>query len=313
MTTPPTFTTLGSGQFAVLTSNALRLPLRDESVDLIVTSPPYFGMRSYHDGGTHYDGQLGDEATPQEFVENLLVATREMIRVLKPEGSLWVNLGDKYSRGSRPRNMPDQFRAKDAGVTYNDPKYVKDTRPENSGITGKSLMGVPQRYAIGCIDELGLLLRAEVIWSKPNGMPERVTDRVRRSHEQWFHFTKSQYYFCDIDAVREAKKSDDGKGKIPSSVWQVPTEPFRVPSDLGVDHYAAFPTEFPRRIVLGWSPTGGFVLDPFGGSGTTAHVAAALGRTGISIDMSEDYCRIARDLRVAEKRRARVGAILRSR
>jgi len=155
----------------------------------------------------------------------------------------------------------------------------------------KSLMGLPWRYAIGCIDQLGLICRAEVIWSKPNGLPESVTDRVRRSHEQWFHFTKEPRYFSAVDEVREphtggshtgrtdkgesprnaalaatgdhgTRKSNtdpdlfDPRGKLPGSVWQIPTEPLRVPDHLGVDHFAAFPSEWPRRIILGWSPSG---------------------------------------------------------
>lgn len=293
--------------FEVLQGNALSLPFNDGSVDLIVTSPPYFGLRSYQSAGAHFAGQIGEEATPQQYITALLEATTEMKRVLKPEGNIWVNLGDKYSRGSRPRNQPDQFR-KGPETTYDHPKYVKDTSPENSGITGKSLMGIPQRYMIGCIDDLGLIARAEVIWSKPNGMPERVEDRVRRSHENWFHFTKQKTYYANIDTIREEHKTVENakKGKLPGSVWSVATEPLRVPDDLGVDHYAAFPTEFPRRIIHGWCPPDGIVLDPFGGSGTTAHVAATLGRRGISLDMSADYGRIAQDPRVFGKRQRMV-------
>ena len=153
----------------------------------------------------------------------------------------------------------------------------------------KSLMGLPWRYAIGCIDQLDLILRAELIWSKPNGLPESVTDRVRRSHEQWFHFTKEPRYFSAVDEIREGyehpesptarrgpsgpnrgtvvgRKHDDGGavgnfnhsplGRLPGSVWTVPTEPLRVPDHLGVDHFAAFPSEWPRRLILGWSPSG---------------------------------------------------------
>ena len=150
----------------------------------------------------------------------------------------------------------------------------------------KSLMLLPQRYAIGCIDQLGLICRAEVIWSKPNGLPESVTDRVRRSHEQWFHFVKEPRYFSAVDEVREAHepaglarrayafRAEDPQrgnnpvlreagmrpanplGKLPGSVWTVPTEPLRVPDHIGVDHFAAFPSEWPRRIILGWSPSG---------------------------------------------------------
>lgn len=368
----------------ILRGDALNLPLADASVDLAVTSPPYFGLRSYTDGGEHYAGQIGAEPTPAEYVDALIAATREMVRVLKPSGSIFVNLGDKYAsnpswgRGTstlmgRPQSSIPQGPAGD-GVDY-------------SGMPRKSLMGIPWRYALRCIDDLGLILRAELIWAKPNGLPESVTDRVRRSHEQWFHFTREPRYYSAVDEIREEHRSEPGRegkgalggqkslrpvgpgsgtynplGKLPGSVWTVATEPLHVPDHLGVDHFAAFPTEWPRRIITGWSPrevctacgegrtpviestrcvdgeprdelgarkiggyqtdpsgignwrystsrnhTGyscacpdtsapthpGVVLDPFGGTGTTALVADALGRHGISIDMSGDYCRLA--------------------
>lgn len=271
----------------ILRGDARALPLADGTVDLVVTSPPFYGLRSYSDGGGHYAGQIGDEDTPAEFVNALIAATREMARVLKPTGSIWVNLGDKYS-------------------------------------PNKSLMGVPWRYALRCIDDLGLILRAEIVWSKPNGMPESVTDRVRRSHETWFHFTKAPRYYSAIDELREphvrartklrepgtapapwvrgAKLGDvtserhntgNPLGSLPGSVWSIPTQPLVVPEHLGVDHYAAFPMEWPRRLITGWCPPGGVVLDPFGGTGTTALVADVLGRHGAQIDMSADYNRIA--------------------
>lgn len=157
-----------------------------------------------------------------------------------------------------------------------------------SDIRPKSLMGLPWRYALRCIDDLGLILRAEVIWAKPNGLPESVTDRVRRSHEQWFHFTKEPRYFSAVDEIREPQTSavnhyakhsrarhdapEDERdqtrgtltfqmdtpnplGKLPGSVWTIPTEPLRVPDGLP-QHFAAFPSEWPRRIILGWSPSG---------------------------------------------------------
>jgi DNA modification methylase len=310
-------------RLTILHGDAAALDLPDASVDLIVTSPPYFGLRSYQDGGEHYARQVGDEATPGEFVAALLRCTREWVRVLKPTGSIWVNLGDKYSRGSRPKAQPDQFRD-GADITYLDPKYLKDMTPESTGIPGKSLLGIPWRYALACIDDLGLILRAEVIWSKPNGLPESVTDRVRRSHEQWFHFTVAPRYFSNVDDVREDYTAPPFKGqkvhtatsegqttnpsigtwdasdyehnplgKLPGSVWTIPTQPLRVPEHLGINHFAAFPMEWPRRIIRGWSPEGGVVLDPFGGTGTTALVAWALGRHGISNDLSHDYCRLA--------------------
>lgn len=403
----------------IIQANALDLPLPDNSVDLVVTSPPYFGLRSYQDGGEHYDGQIGDEATPAEFVDALIAATREMMRVVKPTGSIWVNLGDKYSTTSTPGPQ-----SQNSTMTGGRHKGVDHVLPRRltPRVPPKSLIGVPWRYAIRCIDELGLILRAEVIWSKPNGLPESVTDRVRRSHETWFHFTLQPRYFSGVDEIREAAQTDrpqrrraleiaararltdahrdallarglgdtgrsaavqsgTGKntaeverlaaeadaalggyareftmtsqdnplGKLPGSVWTIPTQPLIVPEELGIDHFAAFPMEWPRRIIKGWSPSGicvecgegrrpvsvtdlgkferstpvygagnhgtgvagdggawcacdeptaetrpAVILDPFGGTGTTALVADALGRHGISVDMSADYCRLAR-------------------
>ena len=418
----------------LIRANARNLPIADSSVDLIVTSPPYFGLRSYQDGGEHYAGQLGDEATPAEFIDSLIECTREMVRVLKPSGSIWINLGDKYSSGGRGSYDLDPGR-----------REVSASRPRD-GARPKALLGIPWRYAIRCIDDLGLILRAEVIWSKPNGLPESVTDRVRRSHETWFHFTLSPRYYSAVDEVREAhqhasttpgrrdgarfgthldrthtadgSRHTDGHplGKLPGSVWTIPTEPLRVPDELGVDHFAAYPTEFPRRIITGWSPRGvcvecgegrrpvvasvgldmsrpqarrahelateaglteehfdallsvgvsdtgrgratqngtgkntakvyaladhartalggyareyllrrptgftyacacpeptapttpGVVLDPFGGTGTTALCADVLGRHGISVDMSADYLRIAQWRTTDPKQRAK--------
>lgn len=311
----------------VLRADARCLPLRDASVDLIVTSPPYFGLRSYTDGGEHYDGQIGSEATPAEWLAVMADATREWMRVLKPCGSMFVNLGDKYA--------------------------------------GRSLLGLAWRYAIRCMDELSLILRAEVVWSKAGKgfIDAKANDRMRRTHETWFHLTKSGHYFHSTDvrvpltgtaerpqriraeelfaaaaltpahreairsvgiidsdgaAVRSGGRWESASGVLaaearahlgsyyrefcggtndnlmPPSVRAVPVESFKVPKHLGlVGHFAAFPMEWPALFVRGWSPLGGVVLDPFGGTGTTALVASALGRTGISVDLSHDYCRIA--------------------
>lgn len=287
---------------SLIRADAVAIPLADESVDLVVTSPPYFALRSYQDGGERYDGQIGSEPTPADFLEALWAVTAECRRVLKPSGSIFVNLGDKYSSSSGGHNnsgISDKSTLSGNGHTGGGPK-IKATRrssPDryNQAAIGrpKSLMGLPWRYAIGCIDrtELDLILRAEIIWSKPNGLPESVTDRVRRSHEQWFHFTKEPRYFSGIDEIREphsggshtgrsdkgesprnaklAETGDHGKrksntdpalfnplGKLPGSVWTVPTEPLEVPEHLGVDHFAAFPQEWPRKLILGFSPVG---------------------------------------------------------
>jgi DNA modification methylase len=391
----------------VLRGDAACLPLPGASVDLIVTSPPYFGLRSYSDNGEHYAGQVGSEATPVEFIAALLACTREWVRVLKPQGSIFVNLGDKYASGGRTTYDATWRRDKAGGSV---------ARPQD-GMAAKSLIGLPWRYAIGCMDDLGLILRAEIVWHKPNGLPESVTDRVRRSHEQVFHFTRSPRYFAAVDEVREQQKypADTGRalsasrvgamdaargddrtdalgyfgkgpqgralnplGKLPGSVWEIPSAPLKVPAELGIDHFAAYPPELCRRIVLGWSPPGictecgegrrpvglreqewtgrvnsgrakrqladgigksrghnaagyphtvsrttitgyacacpdasaparpALVLDPFGGTGTTALVADMHGRTGVTVDRSADYCRLAawRTADPAERARA---------
>ena len=310
---------MAQGTARLLKANALSLPIADNTVDLIVTSPPYFALWSYQDGVEHYDGQLGAEATPKEFIDALIMATSEMVRVLKPSGSIFVNLGDKYAGSNGQSGGTGELsKVHGVGASGNQPKELRRGYVPKTSVRSKSLMGIPWRYALRCIDDLGLILRAEIIWAKTNGMPESVMDRVTRKHEQWFHFVKSEAYYSNIDAIRIplAAKShalgnkknnpyrhdvntttriwgDDLLGKMPGSWWAIPTQPLQVPEDLGVEHFAAFPTEWPRRLILGWSPPAAVVLDPFGGTGTTAAVAKALGRTGISVDLSADYLRLA--------------------
>jgi DNA modification methylase len=465
---------MSDGRAIVLRGDAAHLPLPDASVDLIVTSPPYFSLRSYTDGGRPYDGQIGAEYTPWRYLEALWACTREWIRVLKPAGSLFVVLGDKYSTYTGA-NWGNGRSLDGVRGTATVPQGGPVNAPDVYGIPFKSLMGLPWRYALGCTgggpsidpeivkmllrdvalgvctladaeqlaDELatlpapglGLTLRAEIIWAKSNGMPENVGDRVRRSHEQIFHFTRERRYFAAVDEIREphtmrpqrrpnghkqrqqlnvlpaqtystSQRDEPGVdghplGKLPGTVWDVPLQPLTTPECRLVlggvtvrwfatwadgqahlrhlaragwpgprrpslraegDHFAAFPMELPRRAILGWSPqevctacgegrrpvtawtgeagrhpggggtyramrqpgerdtnlaeaplrprviTGyacacpdtraatrpGVVLDPCGGTGTTALLAAAYGRTGITLDRSHGYGRLAR-------------------
>lgn len=329
--------------------DAAALDLPDESVDLIVTSPPYFALRDYKDGADSLDGQIGAEPRPQDFLAALWRCMDEWWRVLKPSGSVWVNLGDKYNSAAGGQHSGTLTGGDAAKRTNGRGSAYATTRT-------KSLMGLPWRFALGCIDPAvrtaietpALLtsetdhpqwvLRAEVIWAKPNGLPESVRDRVARKHEQWFHFTKSERYFAAVDLIREpyqcspehrlsGHKALAGSartaatqtgaptvggghalGKLPGSVWTVATEPLRVPDHL-TQHFAAFPSEWPRRIILGWAPKGGVILDPFGGTGTTAIVAEALGCVGISNDLSAAYIELAKwrrkDGRLSAKVRAR--------
>lgn len=313
----------------VIKGDARKLPLLDDSVDLIVTSPPYFGLRAYEDGGLPVAGQIGQEPTPAEFVDALIDATREALRVLRPTGSLWVNLGERY--------------------------------------INRSLSGIPWRYALRCTDDLGLALRAEVVWSKPNQFIDaKAADRVRRTHETWLHLARPGKYDADVDAIRVTPDADyrdraqyrraeelfaqagltdahraavrsvgvidSGGGQVrsggrweseagrlaaevrdvlgsyyrefcgsggtrgvaPGSVKEVAAHSFKVPAHLGIKgHFASYPIEWPLWIVQGWSKPGATVLDPFGGTGATALAARVLGRHGVSVDLSADYCRIA--------------------
>jgi len=273
--------------YLAVRADARHLPLPDGSVDLVITSPPYWALRSYTDNGEHYEGQIGSETTPAEWVDALIECTAEMVRVLKPEGSIWIDLGDKYS--DRADGGPSSARSGRGD-------HAEVLPPGRSSIAfapRKSLLLLPERYRIACVDQLGLIARAVVVWDKPNGLPESVTDRVRRSHEDWVHLVRQPRYYSAVDEIREpyAAKTfttlgsslvgqrgltehaasklgtwgqDHGLtradimhplGKLPGSVWSIPSEPLVVPDGF-TDHFAAFPSEWPRRLILGWSPPG---------------------------------------------------------
>ena len=255
--------------------------LPDGSVDCVVTSPPYWGLRDYDD-----DGQFGLEATPDAYVEEITKIFREVRRVMKDNGTLWLNLGDTYKN--------------------------------------KQLVGVPWRTAFA-LQADGWILRQEIIWHKPNPMPESVTDRCTKASESIFLLAKSPSYHFDAEAIREAnsgslpygdktnfKMNDEraqgkhGKGSMFSggtrkeyiekyytngrnkrSVWSINSQPFP-----GA-HFAVFPEEIPRLAILAGCPEGGTVMDPFSGSGTTGKVAMKLGRNYIGIDLNEEYLEVA--------------------
>lgn len=271
-----------------LQCDAAHIPLADESVDLIVTSPPYFSLRDYRENGESLKGQVGNEPSPEEFLASLWKCTEEWTRVLKSRGSIFVNLGDKWAGGG-------------GGPPGGSPKSGYDPFPVGRGTTvnsgarwgfrGKSLMNIPHRYAIGCTDQLGLIEREEIVWYKANGLPESVRDRCRRSHEMIFHFTKEPVYYSAIDRIREdqitlnaqrrkahkprlpgREGGEDGMtdvasnplGKLPPSVWDIALHPLNVPkydedesldgTSFEFDHFAAYPPELVQRIILGFSP-----------------------------------------------------------
>lgn len=265
-----------TGRVSWLHGNALTLPLADRSVHLIVTSPPYFALRSYRDDGEQFDGQLGSEPTPEQFLVSLWRAMDECYRVLRDDGNCWINLGDKFCADNRGSGVDRKRGA--AKYAPTGPAGFPPTR-----VLPKSRMLLPHRFAEGCQDpdyrrwvesRAGLpptanapqwIVRMDVVWSKLNGLPEPTTDRVRASHEFWFHMVKSERYFAALDEVREPysektvwtypqhygngaagnhgsgastlrAKQEGSLGKAPGSVWEVATEPLRTPAYLVADN-----------------------------------------------------------------------------
>jgi site-specific DNA-methyltransferase (adenine-specific) len=279
--------------------------MADQSVNCCVTSPPYFGLRNYG-----VEGQMGLEATPDEFVSALVTVLGEVRRVLTDDGTLWLNLGDSYASGGRKTRDADK-KLPQRGAEYR----AQDGLPE------KNLIGIPWRVAFA-LQADGWILRQDIIWQKPNAMPESVGDRCTKSHEYIFLLSKSPKYFFDSNAIKEdavkgaagssfnkgktaehqlgrsssAERVEDGK-RNRRSVWSVPTSPYKAA------HFATFPPALIEPCVLAGCPAGGVVLDPFGGSGTTAGVAIAHGRKAVLCELNPEY---------AELIPSRIDAIVRS-
>jgi len=277
--------------------------LPSASVQTIVTSPPYFGLRDYG-----ADGQMGAEASVGEYVAGMVALFRELRRVLKDDGTLWLNLGDTYSFGTTPRhntNAPNSNR--DGSKDTIPPMSI---RPDGTGLAAKNLVGVPWRVALALQDD-GWILRSDIIWAKPNPMPESVTDRPTKAHEYVFLFAKSPHYYYDAAAVAEpfadermgasgakaskyidgsSKRNDGGVTGAPKAdarnkrtVWNVATVPF------SAAHFAVYPPDLIRPCILAGSRVGDTILDPFSGSGTTGMVATEEGRKYIGFDLNVEY------------------------
>lgn len=259
-----------------------------ESVDCIVTSPPYFGLRDYG-----VDGQIGSETSPAEFVETLRAVFAEARRVLADDGTLWLNLGDSYAGSGKGRNADGTASAKSGKQATNRGSVAGRLEKDRSGLPPKNLMGIPWRVAFALQDD-GWTLRNDIIWRKPNAMPEPVTDRLSSKYEHVFMFSKSRRYWFDLDSIREpAVTATKGprrsglplneKGKNPGDVWTISTKPF------SEAHFATFPPELPERCIQAGCKTGGTVLDPFSGSGTTGMAATKHGRKYVGIDLNHEY------------------------
>lgn len=273
--------------------------LPDNFVNTCVTSPPYWGLRDY---GT--EGQIGLEDSPEQFVESLVQVFREVRRVLRDDGTLWLNLGDSYSgSGKGP--------AGNLGATHNE-RCMENTHSAivPNGLKPKDLIGVPWKVAFALQSD-GWYLRQDIIWHKPNPMPESVKDRCTKSHEYIFLLSKSSKYYFDNKAISEPSKyAGDNRGarldsrrgtecnsmsgvtgdmRNKRSVWTVTTHPF------SGAHFATFPEKLIEPCILAGSPRGGVVLDPFFGAGTTGVVCKKLHRDYVGIEINPEYKKIASD------------------
>jgi len=321
----------------------------DNYVQTAITSPPYWGLRDYGTGtwvgGTpncshkrdnkhsencstgqkklagaigdviykavcnrcgakRIDQQLGLEETPELYIENLVEVFREIKRVLRKDGTVFLNIGDTYN-GHKQGNTET---TKNQNVVTN-----SFTKPFVKGLKPKDLCMIPARLAIA-LQQDGWYLRQDIIWHKPNPMPESVTDRCTKAHEYIFLLTKSAKYYYDADAIREEARewnsskgfNKDGQsarnienrigyrddkfqsGRNKRSVWTINTKPYKEA------HFAVFPPKIPELCIKAGSKVGDIVLDPFFGSGTTGWVAERLGRRWIGIELNEDYIKIAK-------------------
>lgn len=253
--------------------------LPSESVDCCVTSPPYYGLRDYG-----VDGQIGGEETPEAFVQRLVEVFREVRRVLKNDGTCWVNIGDSYSRGDRGTVPPQRG---DAASKSDDKKYNFVSASAKMGkhpeIKPKDLIATPWMLALALRAD-GWFLRQDIIWHKPNPMPEKVADRCTKAHEYIFLLSKSSTYYFDHEAFKEPSKDPAiTEKRNRRSVWTVNTKSYKEA------HFATYPPELIEPCILAGSRKGGTVLDPFGGSGTTAEVAIKHGRNAILCELNPEY------------------------
>jgi DNA modification methylase len=310
----------------MMTINILNGDVRDvlstlppDHYDCIVTSPPYWGLRDYG-----VEGQIGLEPTMQGYLDAMVGVCRELRRVLKPEGTFWLNIGDSYAAPPVGRFNGGGFKDTSAKNGTRNLSGVATSGIANklkgSGLKHKDLCMIPNRLAI-MLQEDGWYVRSEIIWAKPNPMPESVRDRPTNAHEKVWLLTKSPKYYYDADAIAEdvavatlSRLNQDVENQIGSTrgnggakqngnmkavggtekrnsrnVWSITTKPFK-----GA-HFATMPTDLVERCIKAGCPEGGMVLDPFGGSGTTGMVAQQLQRNATLIELNKNYIDIIND------------------
>lgn len=307
---------------SVITGDALEClkAMEPESIDCCVTSPPYYGLRDYG-----MVGQLGLEDSPEEYIERLVVIFEEVRRVLKREGTLWVNIGDSYAgswKGAAawPDNAMNYKQGTNRGMLGK--KVLRGNFP---GYKPKDLIGIPWMLAFA-LRSRGWYLRQDIIWSKTNCMPESVRDRCTKSHEYIFLLSKSRHYYYNAELIKEPavgcnKRLPTGskgtftpnsgrrerEGKLSNieagglrnkrSVWEVAT------SRSKEAHFATFPVKLIQPCILAGCPEGGTVLDPFFGTGTTGVAAKSLGRNFVGIELNPEYVAMATRRLFNENRR----------
>ena len=264
---PASFEMIGSLILEGDCTVALRC-LPSDSIQCCITSPPYWSLRDYN-----IQGQIGLEDTVYQYINRLVAVFAEVKRVLKPDGVLWLNIGDSYTSGGRTWRAPDK----------KNPVRTMTVRPDTpEGLKSKDLIGVPWRLA-PALQQDGWYLRSDIIWEKPNAMPESVKDRPTRCHEYVFLLSKSERYYYDYRAIRESN------GRNKRSVWSINTQGF------SGAHFATFPPMLIQPCILAGSRPGDYVLDPFFGSGTVGIVAQDLGRQYVGIELNPDYVQMALD------------------
>jgi len=312
-------------KYEILTGDCIKSleGMGDQSVNCCVTSPPYFGLRDYGN-----DGQIGLEASPDAFVAKLVGVFREVRRVLRDDGTVWLNLGDSYAAQRGGTHQPAETLAGGKGGKTADGSRVNRDRHDGYnptrnasaiGLKHKDLIGIPWRVALA-LQADGWYLRQDIIWHKPNPMPESVRDRCTKAHEYIFLLSKSPQYHFNSDAMQEPAVYDgpprraesfmrkvattpppgqssqhrEGRDDIAytgtrnrRSVWTVATKPYK-----GA-HFATFPPDLIRPCILAGCPKNGTILDPFGGSGTTAQVALEEGRNAILCELNPEYVELA--------------------
>ena len=297
--------------------------MKDATVDCCVTSPPYFAMRDYK-----CEGQIGLEKSPEEYIARLCDVFREVLRVMKPEATCWVVIGDTYAgQGKGSANYPDNAKlylqgtnrgTLDAATSYHYETDAKD----------RDLIGIPWMLAFA-LRNMGFYLRQDIIWHKPNAMPESVKNRCGKSHEYIFLLTKSQRYYFSVDALREPSNTGVCKREFNYRDVQFTVAGHRQRQFRGTGtnqdgmrtkrdvwsvcitrgyegHHATFPVELPLQCIALGCPQGGLVLDPFMGTATTAVAAYRISRHYIGFELSPDYHAICTERLMRERQQLRI-------